>query len=605
MKKILILGVSLFLFSFLNAQNNENKDVTIITTGSGLTLEEAQKAALRSAIEQSFGAFISSKTEIFNDQLVADEIVSVSSGNIKSFEIISQNLLPDGRLALTVRSIVSIGKLSSFAQSKGVDIEVKGGLFALNIKQQILNEQSEIKAIAEMIGLLHEPLQVSFDYAIQSGQPESKDAENNKWSIPLKVTVTCNKNIDICSDYFRKTLNALSLNPTDVENYQLLKKPIFPINLLLLGEDETFYLRKAESMNMLKSLLYSWNFYIKLFNVDNGIKSYSFHRSRGTKGIIELGESKLYADKMNINFPSAGNVVGTITWNDELTLSQIEQISGYSVKPYGVVSQYKHGGYLIYEQDGHGLVISVVDIGGAQWNEGNEFWQQGKNLYLNEAITQCENLNINGYSDWILPSIEILEFIHQYQDFKGILKFYYHDHNDYGGSYLSSTSKQDSRENSPYCEELDILSGRRYSSTIERCNGFVRPVRYFGKWPENTVENSEKEDMRSRREDEIVIKQFDYLNLNFQILKSDNSQICIISPDIFENLFSSGIISNNNLINGDILKYNKRKYASNRFIIKTLTVNNIIFSEVEFLVDLNLKDTLILNKNISKKISSK
>jgi hypothetical protein len=45
---------------------------------------------LRSAIEQAFGAFISSKTEILNDNLVKDEIVSVSNGNIQKFEVLSE-----------------------------------------------------------------------------------------------------------------------------------------------------------------------------------------------------------------------------------------------------------------------------------------------------------------------------------------------------------------------------------------------------------------------------------------------------------------------------------------------------------------------------------
>ncbi len=41
-----------------------SKDVTITASGSGKTMEEAKQAALRSATEQAFGAFISSKTEI-------------------------------------------------------------------------------------------------------------------------------------------------------------------------------------------------------------------------------------------------------------------------------------------------------------------------------------------------------------------------------------------------------------------------------------------------------------------------------------------------------------------------------------------------------------
>ena len=81
------------LFAFITAinvmysQTTENI-VTLTTSGTGKTIEEAKNNALRSAIEQAFGAFISSKTEILNDEIVKDEIVSLSGGSILNYEII-------------------------------------------------------------------------------------------------------------------------------------------------------------------------------------------------------------------------------------------------------------------------------------------------------------------------------------------------------------------------------------------------------------------------------------------------------------------------------------------------------------------------------------
>ena len=79
-------------------------------SGTRKTLEEAKTNALRSAIEQAFGAFISSKTEILNDDLVKDEIVSVSNGNIQKFDIISQVEIPNNGYAMTLYATVSISK---------------------------------------------------------------------------------------------------------------------------------------------------------------------------------------------------------------------------------------------------------------------------------------------------------------------------------------------------------------------------------------------------------------------------------------------------------------------------------------------------------------
>ena len=47
---------------------------TLVVTGVGNTPLNAQHNALRSALEQSFGVYISSETKILNDILVKDEI---------------------------------------------------------------------------------------------------------------------------------------------------------------------------------------------------------------------------------------------------------------------------------------------------------------------------------------------------------------------------------------------------------------------------------------------------------------------------------------------------------------------------------------------------
>ncbi len=108
---------------------------------------EAKNLALRSAVEQAFGSYISSNTEILNDQLIKDEIISISSGNIDSIHVISENKLGDGRTSVTLLAVVSVNKLVTFCESKGYKVEFKGGLFSANLKQQKLNEMAELNAI--------------------------------------------------------------------------------------------------------------------------------------------------------------------------------------------------------------------------------------------------------------------------------------------------------------------------------------------------------------------------------------------------------------------------------------------------------------------------
>lgn len=312
-----------------NAFTQEDKIVTLVVNGSGKTQDEAKQNALRSAIEQAFGVFISSKTEILNDQIVADQMSSISSGNIRSFEMLNEAQLTDERYGVTLKAQVSVSKLMSFVESKGIAIEIKGGVFALNIKQQLLNEQGEVKAVAELIDMLHEPLKKCFDYKIESGDPKSLDSESKNWEMVLAVTSICNKNIDFCANYFMKTLEAISLSNTEVETYKSLNKPLFSLKIEYSGKKNVYYLRKEISVSAIDTLALRLFNYASYFVVENGFDEI----------IANDFESQIFNFKgvrfneIAISFPSIGQCAGWFTYKDKKTLEQIEQMNGYKVKP--------------------------------------------------------------------------------------------------------------------------------------------------------------------------------------------------------------------------------------------------------------------------------
>jgi hypothetical protein len=368
MKEFKIIATLFFiLFAAKNGFSQaNNKEVTITSSGSGKTLEDAKQAALRSATEQAFGAFISSKTEMFNDQVVADQMSSVSSGNIKSYEVLNESQLPDMRWGVTLKTIVSVDKLTSFVQARGINIEVQGGLFAINIKQQLLNEQGEINTITDMIGLLHESFQSSFDYTIKSSDPKSLDAESKNWEIPLEIISKCNKNIDFCANYLSKTLSAISLKEDEVQTYTSLKKQVYTVTVNHNGNSQKIYLRKQSSIDAINSLTQNWEFYVRNFVVNSGENQFigkgqvsNLHKF--SERVNSDYEYELYGifNDLIIRFPTQGNTVGTFSYDDKKTLSQIEKISGYLIKPRGVVSMIKNGGYVIYDPIEGGYKIGI------------------------------------------------------------------------------------------------------------------------------------------------------------------------------------------------------------------------------------------------------
>ena len=77
MKKLLSVIAAILFAATTFAQVDE---VTLTTIGTGRNEDEATLRALRSALEQSFGTFVSENTTIINDELVRDEIASTSKG---------------------------------------------------------------------------------------------------------------------------------------------------------------------------------------------------------------------------------------------------------------------------------------------------------------------------------------------------------------------------------------------------------------------------------------------------------------------------------------------------------------------------------------------
>lgn len=342
----------------------QDQTVNITTTGQGSNIQEATDNALRCAIEQTFGTFISTRTEILDDELVSDEIASVTSGNIQSYEVQSQTQLSETLWGVTVSSVVSVTKLTSFVQARGVEVEIQGGLFAANIRQQVLNEEAEIEAVRNMAGVLHELFQTAFDYEIEVGNPVATDATSSNWEIPLSVTAFANVNMETAMAYFNNTMQAISLTTEQTKEYDKLNKETYLVESLLVESlkftwdrrpdhdsksNGIFILRRAESFEILKKLFGNLNLnYLKLFAVDSGLDRSIGQGSIRTEGVET--DPELYheffprlsrnnsSSKFFIGFLAAGRQVAAFSYKDKRTLDEIDKLKGYTVEPLGVIS---------------------------------------------------------------------------------------------------------------------------------------------------------------------------------------------------------------------------------------------------------------------------
>lgn len=203
--KVFLLALLIMNVFQMSAQNKD--EVTLVVSASGTTTEEATKAALRSAIEQAYGAFVSANTTILNDELVKDEIVTVSNGNIKDYKEISCVDLADGRLYVTLQATVSISKLISYAKSKGAETEFAGATFGANLAMYELNKKNEQIVIENMETQLKAMTNL-FDYELELENPKISGSD---CIIKGKINLIYNKNTDIFNEIYMTTLTSLTI----------------------------------------------------------------------------------------------------------------------------------------------------------------------------------------------------------------------------------------------------------------------------------------------------------------------------------------------------------------------------------------------------------
>jgi hypothetical protein len=225
--KVILITFSIFITLLSSAQND--KIVTLTTNGQGKTSEEAKNNALRSAIEQAFGAFVSSNTSVVNDNLIKDEIVSVSNGNINKYDVLTEQMLPDNTWLVSIKADISPQNLVKFSESKGIKVEFKGALFAANVKILELNKQNELKTMKNCFNVACQILPKSYDFSLEVSEPKNL---SGKWVSDITVKANLNDNMKIITDLLSSNLEALSIPDEQINKYEELNIKTYDLVLL-------------------------------------------------------------------------------------------------------------------------------------------------------------------------------------------------------------------------------------------------------------------------------------------------------------------------------------------------------------------------------------
>lgn len=329
-------------------------DVELIVTGEGRTKDDATKAALRSAIEQAFGTFVSSNTNILNDELVKDEIVTVSSGNVKKYSILSENE-ENGKWNVTVQTTISIGGLVKYVQSKGAEAELAGATFAMNVRIKELNRKNQETALRNLQTQLKALFLTSFDYELNVREPQ----DFGEYIVKIIVTVKANKNAESCYQLYHKTLSALSTYSRGEDNERIIvfygndynrKAPIKEYYLCTNPSYASHYLESI-MLDCICNFTLSdgFNEYVGYYDYNNNSPRVCLLDSK-TKKVVDTdsGFSKKYGPLLisrsydygkapflpiiaNSNY--AGNIVATFQFNLRYGLDDLSKITSFKIRP--------------------------------------------------------------------------------------------------------------------------------------------------------------------------------------------------------------------------------------------------------------------------------
>ena len=212
--------------------SSNNKEVTLTVIGTGNTKEDATRNALRSALEQTYGAFVSSNTTIINDELVQDAVSTITNNCVKSYKELSAKSLPNGSWCVTLQATVSISGLVNYAQSKGSSVEFAGNTFGMNMKIRELNKQNELKAMCNLLIQLIS-LGNLFDYELTLEEPKEPSAGYDQSCYICHATVSLhfNDNTRAFNELAYQVLSDLSLSKAEITEFEQTNTPYYFVEL--------------------------------------------------------------------------------------------------------------------------------------------------------------------------------------------------------------------------------------------------------------------------------------------------------------------------------------------------------------------------------------
>jgi hypothetical protein len=225
-----LLFLIIFLFSNQISAKENLVDITVF--GTGKNFEIAKNNALRSALEQVTGTYISAKTTVLNDVIESDNIVSITNGSIVKYEILEKTEINNEYQVLIYATISANRLVNYISQKTSTSVTINGSLFVTNATEMELNQKAEEIALNNIFIVFREIYKKSFDINLTSDQPISCSSDHYrgksyKWGAKfaeIKIHLSCkaNSNIKKALSFLMENLKDLSISKEAAVEYKRL-----------------------------------------------------------------------------------------------------------------------------------------------------------------------------------------------------------------------------------------------------------------------------------------------------------------------------------------------------------------------------------------------
>jgi len=177
-----------FCFSpFLVDAEESEKTMKVIVTGIGADTDAARLNAIRNAVEQVIGVYVSADTLVKNHAILKDEILGYSGGYIRDSRIVSEEHGRDGLVAVTIEADVVASKLKRKLEFLNIAIRnVEGETLFNEVTGRMEEKRAGVASLEKIISKYPQAA-----YAIEVGAPQIKSVDQatgkTTMNIPLKI----------------------------------------------------------------------------------------------------------------------------------------------------------------------------------------------------------------------------------------------------------------------------------------------------------------------------------------------------------------------------------------------------------------------------------